>query len=78
MVTVVDKNFEAIIHLLSTGYAPEGFTTTQKKHLVIRDFDFTLIARHLYKLGTDEILRRCVIDYERQWVMSEAHASVAG
>ena len=30
-VTVVDKKFEALIHLLSTGYAPEGFTTTQKK-----------------------------------------------
>ena len=25
-VTVIDKNFEAIIHLLSTGYVPEGFT----------------------------------------------------
>ena len=27
-VTLVDKTFQAIIHLLSTGYAPEGFTTT--------------------------------------------------
>ena len=26
-ITMVDKKLEAIIHLLSTGYAPEGFTT---------------------------------------------------
>ena len=25
-ITVVDKKFEAITHLLSTGYAPKGFT----------------------------------------------------
>ena len=62
---MVDKNFEAIIHLLSTGYAPEGFTTTQKKHLVIRDADFMLIASQLYKLGPDEILRRFVFYYKR-------------
>ena len=30
-VTMVDKKFEAIIHLLTTSYVPEGFTTTQKK-----------------------------------------------
>ena len=28
--------------------------------------------------GPDEILRRCVFDHERHWIMSEAHASVAG
>ena len=27
LVTVVGKKIEAIFHLLSTGYAPEGFTT---------------------------------------------------
>ena len=43
-VTVVHKNFEAITHLLSIGYAPEGFTTTQKKHLVIKADDYTLIV----------------------------------
>ena len=32
----------------------------------------------LYKLGPDEILRRCVFDHEIQWVMAESHASVSG
>ena len=56
VVTVVDKNFEAITHLLSTSYASKGFTTAQKKHLVIRAAEFTLIMGHLYKMGPDEIL----------------------
>ena len=30
-VTMVDKMFEAIIHLLIIGYVHEGFTTAQKK-----------------------------------------------
>ena len=53
-------------------------STNQKKHLVVRAADYTLIAGHLYKLGADEVLRCCVFEYERPWVMSEAHASVAG
>ena len=55
-ITMVDKTLEAIIHFLSTSYAPEGFTTAQKKHLIIKVVDFTLIAGHLYKIGPDEIL----------------------
>ena len=72
------SEFNTIIHLLSIGYAPEGLPTNQKKHLVVRVVDYTLIVGHLYKLVADEILRRCVFDYERPWVMSEAHASVIG
>ena len=73
-----NKEFKTIIHFLSTCYAPKGFTTIQKKHLVVRATDFTLIAGHLYKMGMDEILQCCVFDYERHWVMSEAHADVIG
>ena len=75
-----DQNheFNAIIHFLSTWNAPKGMETNQKKHLVVRAIDYTLITGHLYKLGTDEVLRRCVFDYERPWVMSEAHVGFAG
>ena len=75
-----DQNheFNAMIHSLSTGYAPEEMSTNQKKHLVVKSVDYTLIAGHLYKLGVYEVLRRCVFYYERPWVMSEAHAGVVG
>ena len=73
-----DQNheFNAILHFLSIGYAPEGLATNQKKILVVKYADYTLIVGHLYKLGTHEILRRCVFYYERPWVMSEAHDGV--
>ena len=60
-----NHEFNEIIHFLSTSYAPEGMSTNQKKHLVIRATDYTLIARHMYKLGADEVLCCCVFYYER-------------
>ena len=55
-IDVVDKEFDTIIHLLNTGYAPEGYSTLQKKQLVVKASEYTLIAGQLYKLGSDEIL----------------------
>ena len=54
-----DQNheFNAIIHILSKGYAPEGLPTDHNKHFIVRDVDYTLIAGHLYKLGMNETLR---------------------
>ena len=60
MINDQNKEFNTIIHLLSIGYAPKGFTNAQKKHMVIRVIDFTLIVGHLYKMGSDEILHQCV------------------
>jgi hypothetical protein len=40
--------------------------------------DYELIARQLYKLGLDSILRRCVIYHERQNILWEFHSGFAG
>ena len=53
-------------------------STNQKKHLVVKAIDYTLIYGHLYKLGTDEVLCHCVFNYEQPWVISEAHVGVEG
>ena len=50
----------------------------QKKQLVVIAADFTLIAGHLYKLGPDEVLRRCVMPYGKQAIIREAHSYTAG
>ena len=73
-----NHEFNSIIHFLGIGYAPEGMPTNQKKHLVVRAADYTLIMGHLYKLATDKVLRHCFFDYEQPWVMSEAYAGVTG
>ena len=73
-----NHDFNAIIHFLSTSYAPKKMSTNQKKHLVFKADDYTLIVGHLYKLGADEILCHYVFYYERPWVMIQAHVGVAG
>ena len=53
-------------------------TTQQKKQLVVRAVDLTLIAGQLYKMGPDEILRRCVLEHERPLILVEEHSGTAG
>jgi hypothetical protein len=74
----IDDHFAYIIHFLLTGMAPSEFTIPQKKQLVVRTVDFSLITGQLYKLGPDEILRRCVMDIERPLILVEAHEDIAG
>jgi len=51
---------------------------TQKQHLVVRAADYQLIAGHLYKIGLDQILKRCVPQHERKAILWECHVGVAG
>jgi hypothetical protein len=60
----VDDHFAEIVQFLSTGMAPSDYTVIQKKQLVVRAADFSLIVGQLYKMGPDEILRRCVMEAE--------------
>ena len=62
-IQIVDDYFQDIVQYLSIGIPPPEMTTQQKKQLVVRAADFTLIAGQLYKMGPDEILRRCVLEH---------------
>ena len=75
---MVDDYFQDIVQYLSTGFAPTEITTQQKKQLVVRAVDFTLIAGQLYNMGPDEILCRCVLEHENPLILAEAHSSAAG
>ena len=75
---MVDEYFQDIVQYLSTGFPPVEMTTQQKKQLVVRAADFTLIAGQLYKMGPDEILRRCVLEHEKQLILAEAHSGAVG
>lgn len=63
-VRIADGHFEDIIHFLTTGIGPQGYSIQQKKELVIRVADFTVLAGHLNKMGNDEILYRYVLEFE--------------
>jgi hypothetical protein len=60
----IDDHFAEIVHFLSTGMAPSEYTIPQNRQLVVHVADFSLIVEHLYKMGPDEILRRCFMEAE--------------
>jgi hypothetical protein len=45
----IDDHFTDIVQFLSTGMAPSEYTIPQKKQLVVRTADFSLIVGQLYK-----------------------------
>ena len=77
-IQMVDDYFQDLVQYLSTGFAPSEMTTQQKKQLVVRTVDFTLIAGPLYKVGPDEILCRCFLEHEKPLILAEAHSGEAG
>jgi hypothetical protein len=74
----MDDHFIDIVHFLSTGMDPSEYTISQKKQLVVCAADFSLIVGELYKMGPDEILRRCVMEAEHPLILTEAHEGIAG
>jgi hypothetical protein len=45
---------------------------------VVRVADYQLIVGHLYKLGVDNILRRCFMEHELPIILAEAHEGIIG
>jgi transposase InsO family protein len=45
---------------------------------VVHAADFSLIVGQMYKMGLDEILRRCVMETERPLILTEAHEGLVG
>ena len=48
-------------------------STKKKQILAMKAASYSLINGFLYKMGLDDILRRCVLEYERINIMYEAH-----
>jgi hypothetical protein len=69
-VQIFYEYFADLIDFLSTGFSPREFTTAHKKNMVIRVVDYQLIAGHLYKLGENNILRRCVMEHGRPMILA--------
>ena len=77
-IQIVDEYYADIIHFLTTGWEPVEFTKQQKKQSVVKVADFTLITGHLYKLGLDEVLRRCIMLHEKDAIIREVHLGTVG
>ena len=75
---ITDDYFVDIIEFLTTGTAPVEYSRKQKKRLVVKVVDFTIIVGKLYNLRPDEILRRYVLPHERPLILEEAHVGIVG
>lgn len=69
---IEDNHFADIIHFLTMGMTPEGYTNQQEKELVVHGTYFTIIAGHLYKMGSDEILGEYVPEFECSSILAKA------
>jgi hypothetical protein len=74
----IDDHFAEIVQFLSTRMAPNEYTITQKKQLIVHATYFSLIAGQIYNMGHDEILRRCVMETERPLILEKSHEGIAG
>ena len=53
-------------------------STKKKQILAMKATPYNLINGFLYKMGLDDILRRCVLEHERDNIMHEAHYGPTG
>ena len=68
-IQIIDDYFVDIIEFLTAGSAPAEYSEKQRKQLVVKAIDFTIIVGQLYKLGPDEILRQYVLSHERPLIL---------
>jgi len=64
VVHIAYNHFLDVIHFLTMRTTLTRYTSQQKKELVVHAIDLSVIARHLYKMGSDEILQCYVPDFE--------------
>jgi hypothetical protein len=58
---------------LEEGKALDDLSTNKKKVLSLKATPFTIINVYLYKMRHDDVLRRCALEHEREYIINEAH-----
>lgn len=76
--TDTDSEYQPIIDFLSKDEYPEGLTREEKSVFVHQMSPYTLVKGVLFKMGADEVLRRCVEERDRKKVMRELHSGPSG
>ena len=77
-IELVPTELEEITQFLEDGHAPEGMINKKKQILAMKVAPYSLINGFLYKMGSDNILRRCVLEHERDQIIHEAHYGPTG
>ena len=77
-IEAVPAELEEIAQFLEDGKAPEGMSTKKKQILAMKAAPYSIINGFLHKMGLDDILRRCILEHERDNIMYEAHYGMVG
>ncbi|KAJ9559628.1 hypothetical protein OSB04_004788 [Centaurea solstitialis] len=67
-----------LANYLASGLKPYDFKTQQFKRFLHESKQYIWDDPHLFKMGADQILRRCVPDWEQHSILQECHASPYG
>ena len=78
VVEVVSNEYADIINYLSLQILPPHFTPKQQRQLIYVASLYTIIGGTLYKLGKDEILRRCIMQSEVPSILEGCHDDPCG
>ncbi|MCO5557534.1 hypothetical protein L7F22_011100 [Adiantum nelumboides] len=78
MVETIPEWSEKIVNFLVNGFPPKELRKDVAQRLIKECEPYSLIAGTLYKLGKDDILRRCAREDEYLYILQEAHMGVAG
>ncbi|KAJ9556305.1 hypothetical protein OSB04_010919 [Centaurea solstitialis] len=64
-----------LANYLASGLKPYDFKTQQFKRFLHESKPYIWDDPHLFKMGADQILRRCVPDWEQHQILQDCHAS---
>ena len=77
-IEAISAELEEITQLLENGQALEGMSIKKKQILAMKVAPYSLINKFLYKMGLDEIIKRCVLEHEIDNIMYKVHYGPAG
>jgi len=63
---------------LEEAKSPKDISTNKKKVLALKEKPFTIINRYLYKMGHDNVLKKCSLEHGREDIINEAHIGPVG
>ena len=77
-ISVVSPWFVDISNYLVAGKLPPNISFMEKRKIIRKSAPFTWIGGNIFKLGPDQILRRCVREEEFFDILSACHQDPCG
>lgn len=67
-----------MFNFLNNRSFPEKMKKDQRRKIALRSSTFLIITGFLYRKGINQVIKRCVPNYEQMAILEEAHSGVAG